>query len=130
VFVMAYSNVALSPDGGATWSLSRALPRQLVSEMLMAAERIGARRLHELGIVNRVTGTGGALTEALALAEILNDRAPNVLSSIKELMSEAAEATFNRQLASERDHFVRNLHHANAGIGIASFLAKQPPEYE
>ena len=32
VFVMAYSNVALSPDGGGSWSLSQALPRQLVSE--------------------------------------------------------------------------------------------------
>src|SRR3569832_970115 len=27
IFVMAYSNVALSPDGGATWVLARALPR-------------------------------------------------------------------------------------------------------
>ena len=43
VFVMAYSNVALSPDGGASWSLSHALPRQLVAELLMAGERIGAR---------------------------------------------------------------------------------------
>ena len=42
VFVMAYSNVALSPDGGASWSLSQALPRQLVSELLMGGERIGA----------------------------------------------------------------------------------------
>ena len=29
VFVMAYSNVALSPDGGASWSLAHALPRQI-----------------------------------------------------------------------------------------------------
>ena len=28
-------------------------------------------------------------------------------------------ATLHAQLAQERDHFVRNLHHANAGIGIA-----------
>jgi enoyl-CoA hydratase/carnithine racemase len=35
VFVMAYANVALSPDGGASWSLARALPRQLASELLM-----------------------------------------------------------------------------------------------
>jgi hypothetical protein len=33
-------------------------------------------------------------------------------------------------LASERDHFVKNLHHANAGIGISAFLNKQKPEYE
>ena len=130
VFVMAYSNVALSPDGGASWSLMRSLPRQLVSELLLAGERLGARRLFTLGLVNRTSPPGGALAEALALAESLNGKAPNALASIKELMNEAADATLSRQLASERDHFVQNLHHANAGIGIAAFLNKQLPRYE
>ena len=130
VFVMAYSNVALSPDGGASWSLMRALPRQLASELLLGGERIGARRLHELGLVNRVTPAGGALDEALRMAERLNARAPNAIASIKELIGEAEGSTLNEQLARERDQFVKNLHHPNAGIGIAAFLAKQPPEYE
>lgn len=130
VFVMAYSNVALSPDGGASWSLMRSLPRQLVSELLLAGERLGARRLFTLGLVNRTSPPGGALAEALALAESLNGKAPNALASIKELMNEAADATLSRQLASERDHFVQNLHHANAGVGIAAFLNKQLPRYE
>jgi enoyl-CoA hydratase/carnithine racemase len=129
VFVMAYSSVALSPDGGGSWSLVQALPRQLVSELLMAGERIGAPRLHALGVVNRVTAEGAALAEALQLADTLNARAPNALASIKELMNEAAAASLNRHLAAERDHFVRNLHHANAGVGIAAFLAKQKPRY-
>lgn len=130
VFVMAYSNVALSPDGGATWSLSHALPRQLASELLLAGERITATRLHELGVVNRVTAPGTALEEALVLAEKLNGRAPNVMASIKELINDAGSATLTRHLDSERDHFVKNLHHANAGIGIAAFLARQTPDYE
>jgi enoyl-CoA hydratase/carnithine racemase len=130
VFVMAYSNIALSPDGGATWGLSRALPRQVATELLMLGERVGARRLHELGLVNRVTAPGAALEEAMAMAERLNERAPNALASIKELMNEADGATLSRHLANERDHFVRNLHHANAGIGIAAFLSRQPPHYE
>jgi len=130
VFVMAYSNIALSPDGGASWSLSQALPRQLVSELLLCGERIAALRLHELGLVNRVTPSGGALDEAMALAEKLNGRSPNSVASIKELINDAAGNTLNQQLASERDHLVRNLHHSNAGIGIAAFLAKQVPDYE
>jgi enoyl-CoA hydratase/carnithine racemase len=130
VFVMAYSNVALSPDGGATWHLSRMLPRQAASELLLGGERITATRLHELGVVNRVAAPGTALPQALEIAERMNDRAPNALASIKELMNEAGEASLSRQLAAERDHFVRNLHHANAGIGIDAFLAKKPPRYE
>ena len=130
VFVMSYSNVALSPDGGASWSLAHALPRQLATELLMCGQRIGANRLHELGVVNRLAPRGEALHAALALADQLGERAPNVLASIKELVNEAPAASLARQLAGERDQFVRNLHHPNAGIGIAAFLARRKPGYD
>src|SRR5690606_21183917 len=115
VFVMAYSSVGLSPDGGATWSLARAMPRQLASELLMCGERIRAPRLQELGVVNCVTAAGAALTEALALAGRLNDRAPNVLATVKDLLNDAVHAPLNRQLVSEQEQFLRNVRHANGG---------------
>ena len=97
---------------------------------MMCGEQIGAQRLHELGVVNRLTDAGSALTQALTLADGLNTRAPNALASIKELINEASHNTLSSQLAAERDHFVRNLHHANAGIGITAFLGKQTPRFE
>lgn len=130
VFVMAYSSIALSPDGGGSWSLMRALPRQLGTELMMGGERISAERLHQLGVVNRLTEPGLALETALNWAETLNSRAPNALASVKELVNEAEVAGLNLHLARERDHFVRNLHHVNAGIGIQAFLNKQTPRYE
>lgn len=129
VFVMAYSSIALSPDGGGSWSLSRLVPRQLATELLMCGERIGSERLHQMGIVNRLTEPGQALEQALAWAAQLNARAPNALASVKELLAEADTSTLNAQLGRERDHFVKNLHHANAGIGIAAFLNKETPRY-
>ena len=129
VFVMAYSNVGLSPDGGASWSLMRALPRATALQLLMCGERIGAERLQQLGVINTVSATGEALTEALALCERLNARAPNALASIKELANDAPTVPLHAQLGAERDHFVRNLHHANAGEGIAAFLEKRPANY-
>ncbi len=129
VFVMSYSTVGLSPEGGGSWSLSRALPRALANELLMCGERITAQRLHDLGLVNRVCSSGSALREALALAERLNARAPNVLDSIKELLNDADTNNPNQQLQAERDHFVRNLHHANGGEGIDAFLTKRKPQY-
>lgn len=129
VFVMAYSNVGLSPDGGATWSLVRALPRATAMQLLLGGERTDAARLHSLGVVTRVSEPGHALDDALTLGERLNARAPNALASIKELANEADAAPLHTQLAAERDHFVRNLHHANAGEGIAAFLDKRPARY-
>jgi enoyl-CoA hydratase/carnithine racemase len=130
VFVMAYSNMALSPDGGGTWNLTRTLPRQLATEVLMCGERISAERLYTLGVVNRLSEPGQAISLALALADNLNDRAPNALTSIKELISDADGSNLNQQLARERDHFVKNLHHPNAGMGIGAFLNKHKPTFE
>ena len=129
IFVMSYSTVALSPDGGGSWALGRALPRALASELLLCGERISAVRLEELGMINRVCGAGDALTEALSLATHVNARAPNALASIKDLLNDAATNSLSQQLASERDHFVRNLHHANGGEGIDAFLQKRTPHY-
>ncbi len=129
VFVMAYSNVGLSPDGGASWSLVRALPRATAMQLLMAGDRIDAARLQALGVVNQVCGPGEALAAALALAEKLNQRAPNALASIKELVNDAQTVPLHNQLSAERDHFVRCLHHANGGEGISAFLDKRPAQY-
>jgi len=130
VFLMAYSNVALSPDGGASWSLAHTLPRPLATELLMCGDKITAERLHALGLINRLSNPGDALGTALQLADRLNQRAPNALASIKELLSDAAHQTLSQHLNSERDHFVKNLHHPNAGEGIAAFLEKRAPRYE
>ena len=130
IFVMAYSSIALSPDGGGSWSLAHALPRQLAAELLFLGERIGSERLNELGVVNQVVDSGKALDQALQLAERLNARAPNAMSSIKELLNEASTHSMTAHLGQERDHFVKNLHHANAGLGIAAFLHKEKPIYK
>ena len=129
VFVMAHSTVGLSPDGGGSWALARALPRTVVARLLMLGERIPAAQLHALGLVHGLVPVANALSAALQLAEQLNQRAPNVLASIKDLLNDAQTHTLSEQLASERDHFVKNLHHRNAGEGIEAFLQKRKPRF-
>ena len=98
--------------------------------LLDSRDKVTAERLHALGLVNRLSNPGDALGTALQLADRLNQRAPNALASIKELLSDAAHQTLSQHLNSERDHFVKNLHHPNAGEGIAAFLEKRAPRYE
>ena len=130
VFALSYSKVGLSPDGGSSWHLAEALPRTLVNEIAMLGDRLDAERLFTLGLVNRLASPGSALEDALALAERLNERAPNALQSIKELVNAAPHATLAQQFKAEGEHFVRNLHHRNAGIGIEAFLGKFMPRFE
>jgi enoyl-CoA hydratase/carnithine racemase len=130
VFALAYSNVGLSPDGGATWQLARKVPRNLANQWLMLGERLSADTLLQHGLINQICAPGQALQQALAMAERLNERAGNVLGSIKELLSGADELDLIAQLDAERDQFVRNLHHPNGGIGIQAFLDKTKPSYQ
>ena len=129
LFVMAHSTIGLSPDGGGSWALARALPRTMVARLLMLGERIPTAQLFSLGLVYAVSPVGQSLRAALQLAEQLNERAPNALASIKDLINEAPSQTLTEQLASELDHCVKNLHHRNAGEGIEAFLQKRKPLY-
>jgi enoyl-CoA hydratase/carnithine racemase len=129
VFVMAYSTLGLSPDGGASWHLGQRLPRALASELLLLGERMTAERLHALGFINQLAEPGNTLVQALAVAERLNQRAPNVSAAIKELLNDAPQNTLHQQLNAERDSFVSCLHHANGGIGLEAFLSKQAPVF-
>lgn len=95
----------------------------------MCGERIPATRLHVLGLVNRISEPGTALADALQLAQQLNERAPNAIASAKTLVSQAEQALMQSHLDLEREHFVRNLHQANAAEGITAFLEKRNAKY-
>lgn len=130
VFAMSHIHVGLSPEGGASWSLARMLPRALTHEILMFGERIEAARLQAMGVVNRLAEPGRALHDALALAQRLNEGPPQALASVKELVSEAQHLSLTEQLALEQAHFVRNLQHTHAGEGLAALLGKRTPSYQ
>ena len=128
-FTLSYARIGLTPDGGATWHLTQALPRALVQQMVWLAEPVSARQLLGWGLVNWVSASGHALTEALQVADRLAAMAPNAIASGKELLQRATRESFNGQLAAERDHFVVNLFDANAAEGLQAFFDKRPPRF-
>jgi enoyl-CoA hydratase/carnithine racemase len=119
---MAYSQVALSPDGGASWHLTRAIGRAKALELLWLGEHQTAQQWHALGLVQRMVPAGTALSNALALADQLAGVAPGVISSIKELVNDAPDQSLSTHLAAEKQHFMRNLVQPAAGQAIESFL--------
>ncbi len=128
-FTMSYGKLGLTPDGGATWSLARALPRPFAQRLLWLAEPISAPLLHAHGLVTAVTPPGSALAEALALGERLAEMAPNAMACTKELLEQAPRRSLHEQLAVERDQFIDKLFHANGEEGLAAFLEKRAPRF-
>jgi enoyl-CoA hydratase/carnithine racemase len=129
-FVMAYVKVGLTPDGGGSWFLAQALPRQLATEIILEGKPIGAPRLHALGLVNRVTPERGALDAALAWAEDLAALSPHAAMRIKGLLRCAPGNSLQQHFEAEKHSFVESLHHRDAGEGIAAFLEKRKPKYQ
>jgi enoyl-CoA hydratase/carnithine racemase len=129
-FVMAYVNVGLTPDGGGSWFLAQALPRQLAAEILIAGKPVLASRLHELGLVNRLVADGAVLDAALDWADELATLSPNAIERIKALTHEAQSNTLAQHFEAEKRHFVESLHHRDAQEGISAFLEKRKPHYK
>lgn len=128
VFSLAYIKVGLTSDGGGTASLARALPPQLAAEIVFEGGRIGAQRLFQIGMVNRMVPQGGTLAEASAWAARLAAGPCAAIGRAKGLL-EAAYGGLAAQLDREADAFVESLFHGEAGEGIAAFLEKRPPQF-
>lgn len=128
-FVLSYGRVGLSPDAGTTWQLAHRVPRALALQMLWLPEPVSARQWRDWGLVNRLVDHGQALPGALELGARLAAMAPNAVASVKALMATALASPLAEQLDRERDHFVRNLFHANGGEGLKAFLDKRPPRF-
>lgn len=127
---MSYARVGLTPDGGGSWFLAQALPRQLATEVLIEGKPIGAARLHELGVVNRLVKPGTARDAAVAWADELGKISPNSTARIKTLVCAAGTQPLSTHLVAERDNFVASLHHRDALEGISAFLEKRAPVYK
>ena len=128
-FVMAYVKVGLTPDGGGSWFLAQALPRQLATEIIMEGKPVLAPRLQQLGLVNRIVPDGTALDAALAWADELAQLSPNAVERIKTLVAEAQHNSLPEHFEAEKHSFVESLHHRDAQEGIGAFLEKRTPVY-
>jgi len=122
-FVMSYVKVALSPDGGGSDSLARALPPQAAMELLLDGNVCSAQRLYGWGVVNRVVPRGEALDAALAWAHLLAAGPFDAQARIKQLVHAARGRSRRTQLDAERDAFVDSLYSDECGEGIAAFLS-------
>lgn len=129
-FALSQGRAGLTPDGGATWQLARALPRNIAAEIALLGEPLTAERLQVLGVVNRLSAPGAALNDALLMADNLNRRAPNVVEATKELLASAPDTNLAVQLGAERAQFLKSLQHPHADVGMAAFAHKQSPEFE
>jgi len=128
-FTMAYVKIGLSPDGAPSLLLPRALPLQLASELLMEGTPIGAERLYQAGVINRLVDPGLARSEAEAWAAKLAQGASAAIGRIKRLVNQSVCPELASHLELERDSFSDLLHQPEAREGISAFLEKRSARF-
>jgi len=126
---VAYIKIGMTPDGGSTAFLGTALPRQIVAEMVFTGDRVPLRRLHDLGLVNRIVEPGGAVAAAMDWAARIAEMPTNALGVGKRLIDEARLAKLKDQLDAEADGIAAALGGAEGAEGIAAFLEKRKPDW-
>jgi 2-(1,2-epoxy-1,2-dihydrophenyl)acetyl-CoA isomerase len=130
-FLMAFANVGLAGDTGASWSLPRLVGHAKATELMLLAEPVPAAEAQRLGLLTRlVDDDEQVLPTALDLAHRLA-RGPTVAyAQIKRQLAiggtgtldEALDAEFEAQRISGATADHRNATHA--------FVRKEPPVYE
>lgn len=129
VFTLSYVRIGVNPDGGGSWFIARALPPQLASELALTAEPVGAARLAQMGVVNRVAAKGKARDVALEWAARIAEGATGAIGRTKRLLDEAAQAPLSQHLEREREAFAEGFFGPEGGEGVAAFLAKRKPKF-
>jgi hypothetical protein len=129
-FVMSYARVGLTPDGGGSWFLAQALPRQLATEVLLEGNR-SAPRVCTNSVWSTVSrNRARCATPPSPGPTISASISPNATARIKTLIAAAETQPLAEHLDAERDGFVASLHHGDALEGITAFLEKRAPKYK
>lgn len=128
--LMAFANVGLAGDTGASWTLQRLVGHAKATEMLMLAEPVRAAELHRLGLLTRlVTDEDAVVPTAQELAERLAAGPTVAYGQIKHELLVAARGGLDDALAAEAE--AQRIcgvtsDHRNA---TAAFVAKKKPVF-
>jgi 2-(1,2-epoxy-1,2-dihydrophenyl)acetyl-CoA isomerase len=128
-FLLAFANIGLTLDGGASPLLVGRVGYTRASEIALLAERIPAAQALEWGLVNRVVSDAELLSATTTLAAKLASGAPGSYSAIKRTLNQSAwpdlaelldlEAVLQQECATSAD-FIE---------GVTAFLAKRPASF-
>ncbi|AKT52687.1 enoyl-CoA hydratase [Arsenicicoccus sp. oral taxon 190] len=125
----AFTNIALSCDTGASWTLPRLVGTARAKELLMFPRTIGAAEAKELGLVNEVV-PGDVMEPAMALARRMASGPTLAYAAIRDVVHHSATHDLADSLAHEAELMHETGGSADHRAAVAAFLAKEKPTFE
>jgi 2-(1,2-epoxy-1,2-dihydrophenyl)acetyl-CoA isomerase len=128
-FLMAFANVGLGPDSGASWTLQRLVGYGRAAAMLLLAEPVPAAQALEMGLVSAIVPVEELSSVVDAIATKLSNGPTSAYAAIKTTMAFAAANDLSRSLAREAEAQSACGHTADHRNAVDAFLAKQPASF-
>ena len=128
-FLLAFVNIGLGLDGGASQSLVARAGAGRALEMAMLGERIPAPRARDWGIVNRVVADDQLRSAVSELAAELAAGPPGSFATIKRTINERAYAGFAELLDAEAVLQQERADSRDFIEGVLSFMQKRRPKF-
>ncbi|WP_249009910.1 enoyl-CoA hydratase-related protein [Conexibacter sp. DBS9H8] len=128
-FLLAFANIGLSVDGGASTLLAGRVGYTRAVELAMLADRLSAAEALGWGLVNRVVPDTELTDTATALARRLSAGPPGAYAAIKTLLDDACFPGLERQL--EREAVLQQERGESADFveGVSAFLERRPARF-
>ena len=129
-FTLGYQNIGLSPDGGMTFFLARALGTQRAMEMTLFSKILSASLAAEWGLVHEVFPDAEFAARVDALSSLLAAGPTLAYARAKELYNRALSQPLEAQLEEERQNIARSGATRDFREGTAAFLEKRQARFE
>jgi len=128
--LLAFVNIGLVPDAGATWLVAKGVGRTKALELALLGERISAQEAKDMGLITRVVDDDAALGEAQAIARKLAAGPTVAIGMIRRQVAAALNQTFEETLLLERTNQTIAGRTRDFKESIAAFSEKRPPKFE
>jgi 2-(1,2-epoxy-1,2-dihydrophenyl)acetyl-CoA isomerase len=128
-FLLAFVNIGLGLDGGASLTLPLRGGHARAFEMAFLGERIPAAKALEWGLVNRVVSDGEVDRAVEALAQRLAVASPAALATIKRTINARLFAGLEEVLELEAVLQQERVESADFLEGVAAFLEGRPARF-
>lgn len=122
--------LGLSPGGGGTQRLARAVGRYVAADVLLTGRRLSGQRAYQLGLVSEVTELENLIPAAIKKAEYMLKIAPLAAQEMKKLLRISMDAPLPTGLSLEQEMLFR-LYSSHDGLeGIKAFVEKRKPKFK
>ncbi|XJZ28961.1 enoyl-CoA hydratase/isomerase family protein [Bacillota bacterium Lsc_1132] len=129
-FALSFSLVGLISDGGGSYFLPRLIGPHLAKEFFFSAEPIPARRLYELGVVNRLVAPEKLQEETMKLAFRYANGPGKAYGMMKKLIDHSLTASLEEILEQERITQTMMVTTEDHQEGVAAFKDKRKPVFK